>query len=212
MEDFTWMSRDMVSLRAVGIHDNPYFTNTILQDFAAMDIASNLVTLHLHNCMDALAEPGCLASFASLRALHIEQDRPQVGTLRKLVPTVIQMTKLVDLALVGLSINPVQLYPKLTRLERLVLNRTPTSDADVFIMSKKLHALRHLGLVGCYHVTLKGLLSLVTTAGLRILEWDEPTHVKPLIEANAELRIILPPPEELLQPLVGLSNLEPPKF
>lgn len=135
-----------------------------------------------------------------------------MGTLRKLVPTIVQMTGLVDLALIGLSINPVQIYPKLTRLERLVLNRTPMGDADVLIMGKKLTSLKHLGLVGCYHVTLKGLLSLISAVKLEVLEWDEPSHVKPLLEANPELNIIVPQAVEELQPLVGLGNLDAPKF
>jgi hypothetical protein len=208
MEDFAWMSRDMSSLRAVGVHDNNHFSNTLLQDFAAVDLSATLEELHLYNCNNALTEPGCLATFGALRSLHIVQTPPQVSTSPKLIPTLLLMTQLVDLALVGLkSINPVKLYWKLTNLTRLVLNHTPTSDADVLIMSKKLPALRHLGLVGCYHVTLKGLLALLSSVRLNAIEWDEPLHAGPLIAADAELEIIPPSSPEMLQPLIDISPL-----
>jgi hypothetical protein len=186
------MASDMISLRAVGFSDNPYLSSTILQDFSTTQFSSTLTSLYLRNCIAVLADPACLTKFAALRTLHIEQDPVHGGTLRTLVPTIVQMTGLVDLALVGLSINPVTIYPKLTHLQRLVLNHTPTCDADLFIMSKKLPALRHLGLLGCYHVTLHGLLTLLAAVRLRVLEWNEPAHTQRLVAACSEICIVAP--------------------
>jgi len=189
-DDFSWMVRDMTSLTSVAVHDSQ-FSNTNLQDFASSSIAANIVSLHLHNCNFALSEPECLTSFVALRKLHIEEDPPlHGGTMRKLVPALLRMTELRELALVGLNINAVSLYPKLTRLERLVLNFTPSSDADILIIGKKLPHLRHLGLLGNPHVTCRVLLNLLATVPLRVLEWDERSHIPALLAINKELSVI----------------------